>query len=106
MTAQQLLQRYLDECPLIAILRGVTPDEAEAIGEAIVRVDVDRVPLIEIAPERFAGRRVRIPGDSVRIGRPPRQPVRRPALEAAACPSGAPSPRAASCGRPRPARRP
>ena len=25
------------ECPLIAIIRGVTPDEAEAIGEAIYR---------------------------------------------------------------------
>jgi 2-dehydro-3-deoxyphosphogalactonate aldolase len=33
--AKQLLHRYLDECALIAIIRGVTPDEAEAIGDAI-----------------------------------------------------------------------
>ena len=35
MNATQLLQRYLDECPLIAIIRGVTPVEVEAIGDAI-----------------------------------------------------------------------
>jgi 2-dehydro-3-deoxyphosphogalactonate aldolase len=34
-SARELLRRYLDECPLIAIIRGVTPDEAEAIGDAI-----------------------------------------------------------------------
>ena len=35
MSAKELLKRYLDECPLIAIIRGVTLDEAEAIGDAI-----------------------------------------------------------------------
>lgn len=35
MTAKELLHRYLDECPLIAIIRGVRPDEAEAIGDAV-----------------------------------------------------------------------
>ena len=35
MTPNALLRRYLDECPLVGIIRGVTPDEAEAIGEAI-----------------------------------------------------------------------
>ena len=35
MTPADLLRQYLDQCPLIAIIRGVTPDEAEAIGEAI-----------------------------------------------------------------------
>jgi len=34
-TANALLDRYLSECPLIAILRGVTPDEVEAIGDVI-----------------------------------------------------------------------
>ena len=34
MSATELLHRYLDECPLIAILRGVKPDEAEAVAEA------------------------------------------------------------------------
>jgi 2-dehydro-3-deoxyphosphogalactonate aldolase len=35
MSADQLLHRYLDQCPLIAILRGMTPDAAEATGDAI-----------------------------------------------------------------------
>ena len=35
MSAKELLQQYLDKCPLIAIIRGVTPGEAEAIGDAI-----------------------------------------------------------------------
>lgn len=35
MSAKELLHRYLDQCPLVAIIRGVTPDEVEAIGEAI-----------------------------------------------------------------------
>jgi 2-dehydro-3-deoxyphosphogalactonate aldolase len=34
-SATELLHQYLGQCPLIAIIRGVTPDEAEAIGEAI-----------------------------------------------------------------------
>jgi len=32
---RDLLLKHLDQCPLVAIIRGVTPDEAEAIGQAI-----------------------------------------------------------------------
>jgi 2-dehydro-3-deoxyphosphogalactonate aldolase len=35
MSASELLHRFLDDVPLIAIIRGVRPDEAEAIGDAI-----------------------------------------------------------------------
>jgi len=35
MSALDRLQLYLSECPLIAIIRGVTPQEAEAIGDAL-----------------------------------------------------------------------
>lgn len=35
MSAVQDFRRYLSECPLVAIIRGVTPDEVEAIGEAL-----------------------------------------------------------------------
>jgi 2-dehydro-3-deoxyphosphogalactonate aldolase len=35
MSAIDRLKLYLDECPLIAILRGVTPDEAVDIGNAV-----------------------------------------------------------------------
>lgn len=47
MDAKQLLHLYLDQCPLVAIIRGVTPDEAEAIGEAITGggIRIIEVPL-------------------------------------------------------------
>ena len=34
-SATELLDNYLDQCPLVAIVRGVTPGEAEAGGEAV-----------------------------------------------------------------------
>jgi 2-dehydro-3-deoxyphosphogalactonate aldolase len=54
MSAKELFQRYLDECPLIAILRGVTPSEAEAIGEAIYEcgIRIIEVPLNSPDPLR------------------------------------------------------
>ena len=47
MTALDTLRLYLDQCPLIAIIRGVTPDEAEAIGEALFEggIRIIEVPL-------------------------------------------------------------
>jgi 2-dehydro-3-deoxyphosphogalactonate aldolase len=46
-SAKELLRRYLDECPLVAIIRGVRPDEAEAIGDAIYEggIRIIEVPL-------------------------------------------------------------
>lgn len=47
MSAVDDFNRYLAECPLVAIIRGVTPDEVEAIGEALVAggVRIVEVPL-------------------------------------------------------------
>ena len=47
MSARDLLHRYLDQCPLVAIIRGVTPGEAEAIGDAIFEggIRIIEVPL-------------------------------------------------------------
>ena len=47
MSARELLNRYLRECPLVAITRGVSPDEAEAIGDAIYEggIRIIEVPL-------------------------------------------------------------
>ena len=47
MTAAEDFTRYLGECPLVAIIRGVTPDEVEAIGEALVAggIRIVEVPL-------------------------------------------------------------
>ena len=62
MSAKELLHRYLDECPLVAIIRGVTPDEAEAIGDAIYEggIRIIEVPLNSPDPlnsiERLAKR--------------------------------------------------
>lgn len=47
MSAHELLHAYLDECPLVAIIRGVTPSEVEAIGDAIYEggIRIIEVPL-------------------------------------------------------------
>ncbi len=47
MTPADLLRDYLRLCPLVAIIRGVTPDEAEAIGRAIfdAGIRIIEVPL-------------------------------------------------------------
>lgn len=62
MSPRETLKRYLGECPLIAIIRGVTPNEAEAIGEAIYEsgIRMIEVPLNSPDPlnsiERLAAR--------------------------------------------------
>lgn len=66
MTALSDFTRYLAECPLIAIIRGVRPDEAETIGEALISagIRIVEVPLnspdplasIERLARRFGGR--------------------------------------------------
>ena len=47
MTILHQFERHFAECPLIAILRGVRPDEVEAIGEALVEggIRIIEVPL-------------------------------------------------------------
>jgi 2-dehydro-3-deoxyphosphogalactonate aldolase len=66
MSAKQLFHAYYDECPLVAIIRGVTPPEAQAIGEAIYEggIRIIEVPLnspdamrsIELLAKRFGER--------------------------------------------------
>ena len=66
MSANELLHRYLDECPLIAILRGVRPDEAEAVAAAAYEggIRIIEIPLnspdplrsIELLAKRFGER--------------------------------------------------
>ncbi len=54
MNAREHLRRYLDQCPLVAIIRGVTPDAAEAIGGAIAEsgMRIIEVPLNSPEPLR------------------------------------------------------
>ena len=70
MNPSELLRMRLDECALVAIIRGVTPDEVEAIGGAIfdAGIRIIEVPLNSPDPlssiERLAARF----GDSALIG--------------------------------------
>ena len=74
MAPKELLHHYLDECPLIAIIRGVAPDEVEGIGEAIFEsgIRIIEVPLNSPDPirsiERLAvrfGERMLVGGGTV-----------------------------------------
>jgi 2-dehydro-3-deoxyphosphogalactonate aldolase len=69
-SAKQLLHRYLGECPLIAIVRGVTPDEAEAVGEAIYEggIRIIEVPLNSPEPLISIERLARRLGERMLVG--------------------------------------
>ena len=70
MSAKELLHRYLDECPLVAIVRGVTPDEAEAIGDAIFEsgMRIIEVPLNSPEPLKSIERLARKFGETMLVG--------------------------------------
>lgn len=54
MSATELLRCYLDQCPLVAIIRGVTPADADAVGDAIYEagIRIIEVPLNSPEPLR------------------------------------------------------
>jgi 2-dehydro-3-deoxyphosphogalactonate aldolase len=68
--AKELLHRHLDECPLIAIVRGITPDEADAVGEAVREggIRIIEVPLNSPDPLRSIELLARKFGDSMLVG--------------------------------------
>jgi 2-dehydro-3-deoxyphosphogalactonate aldolase len=70
LSARELLKRYLDECPLIAIIRGVTPGEAEAIGDAIYEggIRIIEVPLNSPEPLKSIGKLAARFGDRALVG--------------------------------------
>jgi 2-dehydro-3-deoxyphosphogalactonate aldolase len=70
MTASELLQRYLGQCPLVAIVRGVTPDEAEAIGDAIYEsgIRIIEVPLNSPEPLNSIARLAARFGERMLVG--------------------------------------
>jgi len=69
-SAKELFKRYLDECPLIGIIRGVTPADAEAIGDAIYEggIRIIEVPLNSPDPLRSIELLASKFGDRVLVG--------------------------------------
>lgn len=70
MSAKELLHRYLDDCPLIAIVRGMTPPEAEAVGDAVQQggIRIIEVPLNSPDPLNSIERLAKKFGDSMLVG--------------------------------------
>ena len=70
MNPKELLYRYLDECPLVAIVRGVTPNDAEAIGQAIYDggIRIIEVPMNSPEPLKSIERLANKFGDSMLVG--------------------------------------
>ena len=70
MSATDLFHRHFADCPLIAIIRGVTPDEAEAVGEAIFEagIRIIEVPLNSPDPLASIERLAKRLGDRAIIG--------------------------------------
>jgi len=69
-SASELFRRYLDQCPLVAIIRGVTPAEAEAIGDALYEggIRIIEVPLNSPEPLRSIEIMARSFGPQVLVG--------------------------------------
>lgn len=70
MSPKELLDQYLDQCPLIAIVRGVTPDEAEAVAQAVYDggIRIIEVPLNSPDPLESIGRIASKFGDRMLVG--------------------------------------
>ena len=70
MNPASILKRRLAECPLIAIIRGVTPAEAEAIGAAIYEagIRIIEVPLNSPQPLESIAILAKSLGDRALIG--------------------------------------
>ncbi len=70
MNPSEELKQRLGQCPLVAIIRGVTPEEAEAIGAALYEagIRIIEVPLNSPRPLESIARLARALGDRALIG--------------------------------------
>lgn len=64
------LTRRMGECPVVAIIRGVTPDEVEGVGEALLKagIRIVEVPLNSPDPFRSVERLAKRFGGDALIG--------------------------------------
>ena len=70
MTASEDLRGRLGECPLVAIVRGIRPEEAERIGEALIAagIRIIEVPLNSPQPFKSIRRLAMAVGDQALVG--------------------------------------
>jgi len=70
LSAKELLHRYLDECPLVAIVRGLTAGDADSIGDAVCEggIRIIEVPLNSPDPLKSIELLARKFGDSMLVG--------------------------------------
>ena len=70
MNSRETLDHFVKQCPLVAIIRGVTPDEVEAIGEAIfdAGIRIIEVPLNSPDPLKSIERLAAKFGDRALVG--------------------------------------
>jgi 2-dehydro-3-deoxyphosphogalactonate aldolase len=70
MTPTDTFRQYFDICPLVGIVRGVTPDEAEAVGAAIfdAGIRIIEVPMNSPDPLASIRRLVAVFGDRALVG--------------------------------------
>jgi len=65
-----LFQRHFAACPLIAVIRGVTPDEVEAVGDALFEagIRIIEVPLNSPNPLKSIEKLAKRIGDRALVG--------------------------------------
>jgi 2-dehydro-3-deoxyphosphogalactonate aldolase len=70
MKHREELKQWMAQCPLVAIIRGVTPDEAEAIGAALweAGIRIIEVPLNSPDPLTSIGRLASALGERALVG--------------------------------------
>lgn len=70
MTPFETFQRYFSQCPLVAIIRGIRPEEAEAVGDALfdAGIRIIEVPLNSPDPLDSIRRLAMRLGDRALIG--------------------------------------
>lgn len=65
-----LFQRYFGSCPLVAVIRGVTPGEVETVGDALFEagIRIIEVPLNSPEPLKSIERLAKRIGDKALVG--------------------------------------